>query len=94
MIAYGVGKSAWRGDSVVHVPVVAGYRTCISIQRACPLNIPAPKSSVTVNRPCTTFTPASVTVEHVWLPAVSASNNVNFISTVELSGTLLASSCP
>jgi hypothetical protein len=93
-MAYGVGNIAWRGDSIVHAPVPAGYLTCISSQRAWPLNIAAPKSSVTVNRPCTTFTPGSVIVEHICVPPASASNSANRISTDELSGTLLASSCP
>ena len=54
--AYGAGRTAWRGASVLKAVAVPFEPTPISSQRGPPLKTPKPKSSVVVNSPLLTAT--------------------------------------
>src|SRR6267142_1035653 len=71
--AYGRDVSACLGVSGMNVPVFVPGRTPISSQRLAPLNIPAPKSKVTVNNPLLTFTSSFVSTLDTRVPPDPAS---------------------
>src|SRR5436190_4790272 len=72
LMAYGAAVIGWRGTSMVNAPEPL-VRTPISNQRGEPSNTPAPKSSVTVNKPLLTLLAELVRDPPVFAPPLTAS---------------------
>jgi len=93
VIAYGAAVICWGGVSGVKLPAPLVLTARFS-QRFAPVNTPAPKSSVTVNRPLLTGTALVVRVPPIWKPPAAASKMASCKSYAPAAGVPLLLSRP